>query len=78
MWIASWESRNFSFMAMGKSKEHAKDALTDGLRAHGKQYGLEGDWFARQYDDWHEEINYVRLAAGECARDGERIMVASE
>lgn len=75
MWIATWESRNFSFMAMGATKAKARDALLDGLEAHGRQYGLELEWYARQYDDWQEEINYARLRPGDCLRDGELIRV---
>lgn len=75
MWIAEYDSRNFSFIAVGESETHAKVALVEGLKQHAKQYGIEENWFTYLYESVEEwlddgEVNVVELQMGQCARDG--------
>ena len=42
---ASYESRNFSFEAYGKTESDARAALMIGLLRHMDQYNLEPDWY---------------------------------
>ena len=50
MIVAKLQTRNFDFCAYGQTVSHAKNALIKGLVNHGKQYGLDDDWFS-EYED---------------------------
>jgi hypothetical protein len=60
---------SFHFEAVGLSRESAVEALYDGLRRHGIQYGLRDGWF----EEWKEEVACDRLTVGECTRDRDPI-----
>lgn len=44
---ATIDTHNFSFEAYGPTVAHAVNALTRGLEAHAKQYGLAPAWYDR-------------------------------
>jgi hypothetical protein len=68
VYLATAESRNFSFKAVGSSEQLAMLALTKGLRIHADQYGLEPEWF----EEW-ADIQVSALTLGEVYRDGSQM-----
>jgi hypothetical protein len=50
IFIATLESRSFSFKAIGKTRQQAIDALIKGLDTHTRQYNLAPDWFSADSD----------------------------
>lgn len=66
---AELQTSNFCFVAYGQTVNHAKNALTRGLIAHGEQYGLEKNWF-KQFEN---DIFTVYFEQCVCYRDNEYI-----
>jgi hypothetical protein len=66
MWIACYESRNFSFFAYGTTEQMARESLIKGLKTHGKQYDCEPDWYSP--DDLYSYP--IEIREGCCYRDG--------
>ena len=72
LWVAEYESRHFSFQAVGFSEQEARQALLRGLQRHGAQTGLDADWFAWGYssvDEFLSEVNVDEVPVGGCLRD---------
>jgi hypothetical protein len=70
VWVATLETRNFTFEAAGESEAHARLALVEGLHAHGREYVLPHAWFDRYRDDG-QLGRVVEMTLGTCRRDGE-------
>lgn len=67
IWLAFYESSNFSFFATGPTSYTAHSALVDGLKRHGEGFGCEPNW-------WYEEDIYLTPShIGQCLRDREPI-----
>ena len=66
---ATLQTRNFEFTAYGQTTSHAKGALLVGLVNHGKQYGLDDDWFA----DYEDDIQLMYIKPNFAYRDNELI-----
>ncbi|MHB8226251.1 hypothetical protein [Acidithiobacillus sp.] len=67
IFVASLETAHFSFLATGATEDMAKSALTNGLKKHAAQYGIQKNW-------WHEcqdDIHVSECPAGGCLRDGD-------
>ena len=63
VFLAFYESRNFSFFATGPTSYTAYCALLEGLKVHGEQCGDTSHW-------WYEDDIYVMESSiGECLRD---------
>ena len=45
IYIAIYESRNFTFEGLGSTKQQALKILQGALKSHTKQFNLEKDWF---------------------------------
>lgn len=67
MWVAKYESTNFSFEAYGETELKARKALISGLKRHAEQYNCEPDWYCRE-DIWAYEVT-----AGSVLRDCEEL-----
>lgn len=65
VFVATVDSRHFSFMALGRSHEDAQDALMRGWQKH-----CEDNWGADVDSIIREDITVVELSDGQCARDG--------
>lgn len=65
MWLASYESPNFTFDALAPDPEDAKAALIRGLAAHAQQHRLRADWFTL------DDVQLRNMAEGVCYRDRE-------
>ena len=65
---ATYDSRNFSFAAVGTTKTHARQALITGLLKHAQQYNLPRDWFERG------DIDVREYRIGSTYRDGGEIL----
>lgn len=63
---AAMETRHFAFAAYGGDELAATTALEAGLRLHGAQCGLSGEWWHGVYS-----IDVRPLALGTTYRDGE-------
>lgn len=63
IFYAYYDSRNFSFDAIGTDKRSAIQTLLDGLNKHGEQYNLESDWF------YKEDIQVREMKFDQCYRD---------
>ena len=66
-WMASLETRNFSFEAGGLTEMEALTTLKQGLSLHAKRFNLEDDWYT---DD---DIVVTEMKAGVAYRDREEI-----
>jgi len=66
MWIAKFESPNFSFTAYAKTEAQARAYLLEGLETHAQQYDLALDWY------YPEEIYTMKISPG-CYRDNSRM-----
>jgi hypothetical protein len=68
VFVATYESRSFDFMAVGLTPKSAMDAMMRGAVAHSNGVGVElASWFDV------DGVNVVRLWPGDCARDGQII-----
>ena len=67
MYIAKFQSPNFSFEAYGNSKDQAIDSIKKGLDIHTKQYDLDHDWWHK----WQEDIYVIHVKVGQAYRDNE-------
>lgn len=67
VFIATMETRNFTFTAASDTAAVALAALGDALAIHAKQYGLPADWWG-VYD-----VNVKTMAFGTAYRDGEAL-----
>lgn len=63
MFIASFDSRSFEFIAIGESAEAAQAAMIKGLKVHSKEMNISPDWWT--VDDF--KIN--ECPVGGCLRD---------
>jgi hypothetical protein len=63
LWLAFYESRNFSFFATGPTSYTAHSALVQGLKDHGTQYQCEPNWW------YADDIYVMKSSVGECLRD---------
>lgn len=71
VYLASFETRYFTFQAVGDSREAAINALRAGMRKHGQQLTIPVDW-AAGYED---EINVVPLRLNiDTARDSVEVI----
>ena len=68
IYLATAESRNFSFKAVGLTAKSAMEGLRKALRLHGEQYDLDPDWHVENADFWVEA-----LTVGEGYRDGSEL-----
>jgi len=68
------ETINFTFAAYEMTEDLAMKALIKGLEDHGKQYGLETDWFK----DYVTDIYIDGQEMGKAYRDNEEIRGADE
>ena len=69
MYKSKLETRNFYFETLGTTKKDALKQLKKGLTMHGKQYGIDPNW-------WHEyveEIYTLEIKQGVVYRDNEII-----
>jgi hypothetical protein len=64
IYLATAESRNFSFQAIATTEEDARSLLLRGLQQHGEQFNLEPNWW-----DYWADINIQPLTMGEVYRD---------
>lgn len=65
--LASLDSSNFSFQAIGETKEQARKALIDGLHIHAQQYKIDRNWWV----DYGMNLECVEI--GKAYRDYEEI-----
>ena len=68
---ARYESRNFSFEALGSTKSQALDAIYEGLKTHAEQYGLAAEWW-REFEN---DLFVYEVTIGVCLRDGQPLEV---
>ncbi len=68
VYLATAESRNFSFKAVGSTAKSAMEALRNGLRIHAEQYDLDPDWHIENAD-----FGVEALVLGEVYRDGSQL-----
>ncbi|MDK9702451.1 MAG: hypothetical protein OEL20_04875 [Sulfuritalea sp.] len=71
MFIASLDTSNFTFTALGETSGEARAALQRGLREHGVQYKLPADWF----QEFADAIHLDEVMIGDCLRDHEPMHV---
>ena len=64
---ARYETRNFSFEALGMTEAKAIETMHKGLETHAKQYGLAFDWW-RKYEG---DLSVHDMNLDTCYRDNE-------
>lgn len=69
IYIATLETRNFSFEGFGMSDADARAALERGLIAHAKSHHLAPDWW--RHNDFDDDIQVRGVTFGAAYRDGE-------
>ena len=76
LWLAEYDTRNFTFTAAGATREQALEALEAGLERHALRTGsLLRGWFRQgmSRDEWREEVNVLQITAGHAYRDGSEL-----
>jgi hypothetical protein len=73
VYLARAESRNFSFQAVGSTKQSANLSLLRGLKLHGKQYNLEAGW----WEEW-ADMSIEPMTLGEVYRDGSQLQEVTQ
>ena len=68
MFIASFDSGNFDFVALGHDAAECDDALRRAWAEHVAQTGANDDVMNVAIADC--EVSYIEIFAGEAARDG--------
>lgn len=68
VFVASLETRSFSFKSFGTSSVSAKSSLKRGLVKHGEQYRLNSNWFMEF--GFPDDVSIMKLMLGQCLRDG--------
>lgn len=64
--LARVDTGSFTFDAVGRTAERARQALMRGLLAHAVAHDLPGAWIAQTMAD----ANVTRIPVDGCARDG--------
>lgn len=64
LFLATLESRSFSFKAIGETWQQAIDALTQGLENHTRQFNLDPEWYSIDSD-----IGCTELELNQAYRD---------
>lgn len=64
LWIATLETRHFTFEGTGASEGEAVDVLKQGLRRHAEQVGISAAWFEPL------DCNVRHYERGRAFRDG--------
>ena len=72
IYLATLESRNFTFKAVGTDERSAKQTLIDGLAVHTEQRHLKKDWWTS------DDINTEPLKFGSAYRDFDEIPANAE
>jgi hypothetical protein len=72
IYLATLESRNFTFKAVGTDERSAKQTLIDGLAVHTEQRKLNSSWWD------HSDINTEPLKFGSAYRDDDEIPANAE
>lgn len=77
IFLAEYDSRSFSFQAIGATEKSARAALVKGLRDHARQYDLPLNWYrdGMTAAEFAYEINVSQMWYGVTLRDGSPIRV---
>ncbi len=67
IFYAYYDSRSFSFDAIGTDERSAAQTLIDGLNKHREQYNLESDWY------YKDDIQVREMKFDECYRDRDEL-----
>lgn len=74
MFVATFETPNFTFQAAGQTEASAREALAEGWAEHCKQHPrAEASYLETCADD----VRVTRVEAGSCTRDGEPLTGAA-
>jgi hypothetical protein len=65
MFIAEFETRHFSFLALGETEQLARKALRVGWKKHCRQKGADPDCFNG------DDVSIAECQVGQCLRDHE-------
>jgi len=68
IYVASLESRSFSFAALGLTKAKALEALVKGLNKHTEVLNLDPDWYSIE-----DDINVISMKIDAAYRDHSEI-----
>jgi hypothetical protein len=69
MFLAKFDSPNFSFQAYGNTRLDAETTLKQGLNLHGLDYDLDKDWWHK----WKGDIQTIEINLGVPYRDNEAL-----
>lgn len=75
MILATVETRNFTFQALGETKGQAADLLLKAWKAHVRQYGGPSNVDSHMMRELvaDDEVTYTYIEVGTVTRDGETI-----
>jgi hypothetical protein len=74
IWIAEFDTRHFTFTAVGEDRAKALKALQKGLYAHAKTHGLPSNWwwgdgYYASAQEALEDCNVDEVPLGGCLND---------
>lgn len=69
LWMAQFETPNFTFEAFGTTRDNAWKALKEGWDKHAREFDAEPDYLEK----YAEDVNYKVVSSGGCFRDGEEL-----
>ena len=72
LWLAHFETPNFTFNSYGSTRDEAILALREGWNEHSVSYAADPDYLSEFIDD----VDCYEITALSCYRDGEQIAKA--
>jgi hypothetical protein len=67
LYIATLDTRHWSFMSSGETEQEAREALEAGWAKHAKQCGPH---LVDGFGEYADSVRVDQISAGQCLRDG--------
>jgi hypothetical protein len=72
MWLATLDTANFRFMAVGDTEAGAREVMREAWNKHREEYRA-----AWKFEDVADEVEVIELIPGMATRDGEPLLLLS-
>jgi hypothetical protein len=69
LWIATLDTRHFTFTACGVTEAKAREAMEAGWKLHAAEYGDS----VAPFSDFEDGVNCLQVQVGKCYRDFDQL-----